>query len=177
MPTEQNKIAGLEAAGLVKRTVTPALIFSLIWFVMVGGDSASWIIGGPMVLIAVVLSLILADNKAWNISFRGGLLFAPYFLFQSTASGFDVLRRTFSLKLKINPGLISYKTSLPEGTPRVLLVNTISLMPGTLSADLRDELIVVHTLDVNLPVWAGIQRLETRIALLFSLDSTERLQP
>ncbi|MFP3982103.1 MAG: Na+/H+ antiporter subunit E [Desulfurivibrionaceae bacterium] len=150
------------------------LSFALVWLVLVGDDPGSWILGGPAVLLAVIVSQALGRGRSGSVSLLGALYFVPYFLVQSTVSGLDVLRRTFALKPNINPGLISYKTSLPEEGPRVFLANTISLMPGTLSVDLRGELIDVHTLDVDKPVHSGIRKLEVRIAHLFSLDSAGR---
>lgn len=158
----------------IRGVVTSALFFSLIWLILVSADSASWIIGGPAVLLAVAVSLALGGGRSRPVCLRGLLRFVPYFAGQSLVSGLDVLRRTFALEPRINPGMISYTTYLPAGRPRVFLANSISLMPGTLSADQRGELIVIHTLDVELPVQAGIQKLETMVALLFSLTPAGR---
>lgn len=156
------------------KLIASALFFALVWLVLVGDDPGSWILGGPAVLLAVIVSRALGRGGTGSVSLLGALYFGPYFLVQSTVSGLDVLRRTFALKPNINPGLISYKTSLPEEGSRVFLANTISLMPGTLSVDLRGEIIDVHALDMDLPVQEGIRKLEVRISRLFSLDSAGR---
>lgn len=150
------------------------LVFCVTWFLLTGTDLESWILGIPAVLIAVFLSLKLAPSSYWPLSLTGALRYIPYFLHQSVLGGFDVMRRALSPHLPINPGLVIYETFLPTGAPRILFVNTISLLPGTLSADLQGNIVTVHTIDQDRPVWRGIQNLEWRIAALFKLPSTKR---
>jgi multicomponent Na+:H+ antiporter subunit E len=50
---------------------------------------------------------------------------------------------------------------------RVFFVDGISLLPGTLSADLRDGVLLVHALDTKDAVSASLRRLEERVADLF----------
>ena len=143
------------------------LLYAAVWFVLTGSDYGSWILGVPVVILATALNLSLANSSGCSFSFLGVLRFVVFFLRQSFLSGFDVMRRAFSPRLKINPGLIPYTTFLPEGTARILFINTISLLPGTLSADLRDNVITVHTIDKDLPVWGNLQNLEAIIAVIF----------
>ncbi len=161
------------AAG-IGNILTSLIFFSVVWFILTGEDQHSWFLGVPAILLAVLVSRALGGGKSRSVDLLGFMRFAPYFLGQSLMSGIDVLRRTFAPKPRINPGIIHYTTFLPQGKGRILLANTISLMPGTLSADLQEDLIIVHTLDVDLPVEDGIQQLEARIALFFSLSPSER---
>jgi multicomponent Na+:H+ antiporter subunit E len=144
-----------------------AVFYSLVWLALTGGDPLSWIVGAPAVLLAVTVSLFLSPGCMRTVSFGHALLFLPYFIVQSILSGLDVLRRTFSPKLRINPGLFIYRTSLPEESSRVLLANIISLLPGTISTDLQDEEIIIHVLDTGLPARENIRQLEIRIARIF----------
>jgi len=48
------------------------------------------------------------------------------------------------------------------------LLSTISLLPGTLSAGIEGDLIDVHAIDVNDDPMADLQRLEQRVAGLFT---------
>ncbi len=142
------------------------LLFSLVWTTLTGFDGASWIIGFPAVSLAVWVSLALSPASGCSLSLAGIFSFIPFFLRQSALSGIDVMRRTLSPPLLINPGLVSYTTYLPEGLARIFFVNTISLLPGTLSADLTGNKVTIHTIDRELPIWANIQNLELRIAIL-----------
>jgi len=143
------------------------LLFSAVWLVLTGSEAESWIIGFPAIVCAVFLSLKLSPSSHISLSFVGICSFIPFFLRQSSLSGIDVMRRALSRRLAVNPGLVSYTTFLPEGAPRIFFVNTISLLPGTLSADLQGNTVTVHTIDKNIPIWANMQNLELRIAILW----------
>ena len=52
--------------------------------------------------------------------------------------GVYVAWRAFDPRMPITPELIEYPLRLPPGLPRVILVNMVSLLPGTLSAELGD---------------------------------------
>jgi len=59
--------------------------------------------------------------------------------------------------------------TLPDGQPRTLLISTISLLPGTLSADLEDDgrHLIVHSLVAGAE--ASVSRLDHWIAWLFDV--------
>ena len=50
------------------------------------------------------------------------------------------------------------------------MANTVTLLPGTLSADLRGQILVVHVLDARGPAAERLALLERRVADLFGLD-------
>jgi multicomponent Na+:H+ antiporter subunit E len=152
------------------------VVFSCLWYVLAGSDNASWIIGVPAVLFATALSLMLAPSSQYRISPAGAFRFIPFFLRQSFHGGMDVMRRALSFHQLLDPGLVSYTTFLPEGTARILFINTISLLPGTLSAELHGNRIIIHTLDRGLPIWANIQGLEYHIAALMRIPSEKKVK-
>ncbi|MEE4314376.1 MAG: Na+/H+ antiporter subunit E [Desulfofustis sp.] len=144
--------------------------FSLLWWLLVGDSIDSWPAGMIIVPLAVLLSLALRPPVAWRISLPAALTFIPFFLQQSIRGGLDVAGRAFSTRLPLDPDLLEHPLHLPRGTARIFLLNTISLLPGTLSADLVDDRLVVHCLDTNGLTAGDLRRLEDRIAALFMLD-------
>ncbi len=160
------------------RQLLPRLaVFSFLWFALAGSDTASWIIGIPAVFFASALSLKLASPSPLRVRFVCALRFIPFFLRQSFYGGVDVMRRALSFQQLLNPGLVSYTTLLPEGSARIFFVNSISLLPGTLSAELHGNLVTVHTLDQGLPVWANLQRLEYQVAALMCISLEKKESP
>jgi multicomponent Na+:H+ antiporter subunit E len=69
--------------------------------------------------------------------------------------------------MRIDPGFVRYPLRLENPSARVFFVNGISLLPGTLSADLRADVIHVHVLDLRSDTLTGLRRLEHRVADLF----------
>ena len=59
-------------------------------------------------------------------------------------ASFDVAYRV--LTMKINPGEIRVRTRLRSELARVLLANSITITPGTLTIDLKDDYLYVHRL-------------------------------
>ena len=52
----------------------------------------------------------------------------------------------------LQPGLLELQVRLPPGGPRILLVNALTLMPGTLGVELARKTLRLHVLDERLPV-------------------------
>jgi multicomponent Na+:H+ antiporter subunit E len=55
----------------------------------------------------------------------------------------------------------------------VLLADVISLLPGTLTVDLRGDLVLLHGLDVGPGLAAEVRDLERRVAALHGLPWPE----
>ncbi|SFF81929.1 Na+/H+ antiporter subunit E [Neptunomonas qingdaonensis] len=151
-----------------------AVAFALIWWMLTTGAVGSWLVGVPMVLIATLVSLVLVPTILWSPS--GVALFVPFFVWRSLYGGVDVAWRAFHPSLPIAPGLIEYPLRLSPGLPRVFMVNTVSLLPGTLSAELRADCLKVHVLDTRKNVLSELMVVEQAVARMFatSLKNAER---
>ena len=71
------------------------------------------------------------------------------FLFALIKSNFDVARRVISPSLPINPGIVKFKTKLTTEYGKMVLANSITLTPGTLSIDIIDDTYYIHWIDVQ----------------------------
>lgn len=98
------------------------------------------------------------------------LRFLPYFIGQSVRGGMDVALRALRGRRAVAPGFIVYRTGIRSPGVRVFFVNAVSLLPGTFSAELRGERVLVHTLDEGLPVHDRLLDLERRIRAVFGED-------
>ncbi|MFN7210356.1 MAG: Na+/H+ antiporter subunit E, partial [Aggregatilineales bacterium] len=57
---------------------------------------------------------------------------------------------------------------------QVIVANSASLMPGTLSVNLAENVLTVHALDVNAPIREELGILEERVAGIFGIRLEER---
>lgn len=142
-------------------------VFGLLWWVLTGGEIGSWMIGAPTVLLATLASAALIPVAPWSVS--GLLRFIPFFIWHSLKGGVDVAWRSLHPRLPIAPDLVEYSLHLPPGLPRVFMANTLSLLPGTLSAELDDARLCVHVLDGRGSFPLVLEALEKRVADLFGL--------
>jgi multicomponent Na+:H+ antiporter subunit E len=144
-----------------------AIGFALVWMILVGPDIASWIIGVPFVIAATLASLKLSEPRHQTLSLASLAGFVPYFLRESLRGGLDVAARVMLPRLRVHPGNQTYRVGLQSPQARLVFIDTISLLPGTLSADLRGDLATVHALDIGTDLVEELAALERRVAALF----------
>jgi multicomponent Na+:H+ antiporter subunit E len=152
---------------LLRSCLRRGVFLALLWWVLSGGEPHSWLIGAPAVVLGVALGWSLTGASQWDLRLSGLLRFAGYFIRQSFLGGLDVAFRALHPKLPLKPELVQYRLSLPEEAHRVLLANTASLLPGSLSAQLEGSMLTLHVLDVS--VLDDLPALERRVAQLFAV--------
>jgi multicomponent Na+:H+ antiporter subunit E len=98
----------------------------------------------------------------------GFLRFAPWFLLHSFLGGLDVALRAFRGPSSLHPGLVTYESVIREPVVRVIFANTVSLMPGTLTARLEGSTLEVHVLDGGADVASKLAEVEAAVQRAFS---------
>ncbi|XKH60036.1 Na+/H+ antiporter subunit E [Halomonas sediminis] len=141
-----------------------------VWWVLTLGDASGLGVGVVVAVLVAGLSLRLFPPSGYRLRPLGLLLFSGYFLSRSVVAGLDVARRVLSPALPVNPGEISLILGLPKGSPRWLLANTLSLMPGTLSVLLEGNRLTLHCLDTTVPVEQDVRETEKQVARVFGLQ-------
>lgn len=160
-------------ARLSSALVTGAAL-AVLWSLLNPGDHASWVIGAPAVLAGVTVALLIPAGPRHVPSLSGALRFAVYFARATVIGSVDVARRALRPRMALSPGFFAYATRLPPGATMILFTNVLTLLPGTLAADLRDGWVVVHCIDVTQDIGADLTELEERIGDLFRLDLAAR---
>ena len=59
----------------------------------------------------------------------------------------DMARRVLTPALPLRPAMVQIRTSLRSDLGRLVLANSITLTPGTLSVDVDGDALVVHWVD------------------------------
>jgi len=144
------------------------VLFVLIWWGLTDGVASSWWIGVPAVILALIASRALVPPSAF-LWFEL-LKFVHFFLWHSLLGGADVARRVFQPKMPIAPDLIEYPLRLPPGLSQVIMSNTVSLLPGTLIAELDRNVLKVHLLNRNKDSFAELEAVEERIARMSGIS-------
>ena len=133
--------------------ITLSFVFALVfWLLLVGSLSQQELIAGLLVAGAVAAmnadrTPILADLRITPLapiaflSYLGALLVA---LLRANA---DLARRVLTPSLPIRPAMVQIRTGLRSDLGRLVLANSITLTPGTLSVDVDDDTLTVHWID------------------------------
>jgi multicomponent Na+:H+ antiporter subunit E len=170
------KAANRESGILYLTLLRRAGLFALLWWILNPADYASWLIGIPCIVAAVTLSVKFAPPHTWRWRPLHVVRFVPIFLWESLRGGIDVSLRVFRPRMALHPAVIHYHMALPGGLPRLLMLNVVSLLPGTLSADLHANRLTLHVLDKNMPLESELHRIEKHIASMIN-TTTEAATP
>lgn len=65
-------------------------------------------------------------------------------------SGWQTIRFIWSPKVDVQPEIVSFHTKLKTDTGKVLLANSITLTPGTITLECDEQTTVVHCLDQSM---------------------------
>lgn len=83
------------------------------------------------------------------VSLFYSIVYVFVFLIALIKSNFDVARRVLTPSLPINPGIVKFQTKLKSDFAKMMLANSITLTPGTLSVDLIEDTYYIHWIDVK----------------------------
>lgn len=134
---------------------------------LVDGDVTSWPIGAAVVFLAVLVSLLAGKPTSERARLGRLLRFFPYFIGRSVVGAIDVGRRAYDPDIDLDAAFHEYPLRLSTERGRVFFANAVSLLPGTLSAELRSRHLLVHVLDRRQPFTQDLASLEEKVAQLF----------
>lgn len=155
---------------IVLSFVLRAVFLFAVWWVLTLGSRSGIGFGLVVSVVAALVSVPLFPQSGYRLNPVGSLRFVWYFLSRSVLAGFDVARRLLAPVMPLEPGEIRVPMRLPEGAPRWLLANTLSLMPGTLSVRFDGDWLLLHCLDTSLQVEADVQLTEVCVGAVFGIE-------
>lgn len=153
----------------VRAVLWRGALFALLWWVLTDGRPGSWLVGAPSVALATWASLVLLPPVETYVSRIGLLRFLAFFVMESLRGGVQVTAFALSPRMGLKPAFHEVALRLPQGMGRVLLANTLSLLPGTLSVELEGDRLCLHVLDDTAPTETEVRTAEARIAHMLGL--------
>lgn len=141
------------------------------WLILNGRFTLEILLTGMVVcaLLWIFLWKFLgySPTKEWRYLRRTGWL-AGYFFFmlrEIFLSSIKVIRLIWSPKLEPEQRIVRFPCRLKTTAGKVLLANSITLTPGTVTADIEGDLFTVHCLDVSMANGLKNSEMEQRIRL------------
>jgi len=124
------------------------------WLLLTGFNFNDQLIPGIAIslIIAVLFSKASFVITRKNISPKVILYIFIYpfvFFGELLKANFDVAFRVVQPVIPINPGIVKVKTNLKSSLGRLILANSITLTPGTLTVDTEGEYLYIHWIDVS----------------------------
>ena len=131
-------------------TLSLFLVLFSFWLLLSGYFTLFLVTVGALSAIGVVLlghrmDLIDREGHPIHLSWRV-LGYWPWLLKEIVKSAWEVSRIIVSPSLPISPMLVRAKTSQKTAVGVVTYANSITLTPGTISVDVKQDEILVHAL-------------------------------
>lgn len=128
------------------------MLLLALWLALAGSFGWQHLAVGLLVVGAVLLAnhdLLFRPGEFRALSPRRVPQLAVYLLLllrDVVRANLQVARVVLHPRLPCEPCLVIFRTRLRQETTRAVLANSITLTPGTLAADLREDEMVVHAL-------------------------------
>ena len=136
-----------------KRAVLLFVFLMVFWIMLTGWKEQEIVFAiGLSLLITLIFtskSSVFSEIKFTPKSILYMFIYVFVFLSELVKSNFDVAARVASPKLPINPGIVKVKTKLKSKLGRIMLANSITLTPGTLTVETKGEYYYIHWIDVS----------------------------
>lgn len=138
----------------IKNILVAFFLLLVTWFLLNGKyDLVTFGIG---ILISLFISIVFCSKceifSDMNFSPKGIMYFIAYifvFLGELIKSNFDVAKRVISPSLPIKPGIVEVETKLKSKLGRMILANSITLTPGTLTVKVENDTFFIHSINVE----------------------------
>lgn len=138
------------------------LLFFIVWIIFNGAITTEIVIFGLVIAAAMYLFVC----KFMDYSIRKDISYIKKFfmllqyvcvlVWEIVKANFAVIKLITSSKYELEPAMVLFKVDLETKMARVILANSITLTPGTITVLLEGDEYIVHCLDKELA--EGIDR-------------------
>ena len=134
----------------MNRTLKTGLTLVAVWLLWSGHAEPLLLGFGLLSVLAVLAITRRMDRFSGSEGDRSPgfrlLLYLPWLIGQIFKANLDVARIILNPQLPISPRLIRVPASQKTAAGQVIYANSITLTPGTISLDVRNNQILVHAL-------------------------------
>lgn len=130
----------------------PVILFAtlmLFWLMLVNSLAPDTLLIGA--LVSLIIALLYRDGLSFFTEFRwtpeaivAGVAYYAYFFRQLVRSNLRLAAIVVDPALPIEPGILKVRTGLESRMGRLMLANSITLTPGTLTVEVDGEWLYVH---------------------------------
>jgi multicomponent Na+:H+ antiporter subunit E len=149
-PVEKIIHAGGITVNNLKHAFNLTLFLFATWLLLSGHYTPLLLVLGAVSTLLVVLLAIrvdLIDRENQPVLLKPSVLFYWFWLaWEIIKSNLDVTRRILSPGLPISPRILTVRAGQKTELGRVTYANSITLIPGTVTMDVDEDIFTVHAL-------------------------------
>lgn len=147
-----------------------SFFYAALWWTVTENSAKAWPVGAIFTGLAVLASMRMQAVQLRDFSLVGALIFSLYFAFHSVKGGMQVALIAIRPQMNLDPDILEIPLRLHDEHARIVLATAMTLMPGTLSADLRGSTLLLHVLDRAMPAEREVRRAESHIARMLRAE-------
>ncbi len=139
-----------------KVRVSINLFISLLVIWLMLNSTLAWQVWALGVVLALIMTVLLKDAALAYAGIKiNGRTFIYYFAYlglflkELVKANLHVARLVLMPKPDLKPAIIQVKTELKTAVGRLALANSITLTPGTLVVDIKEDSLFIHCIDVS----------------------------
>lgn len=132
------------------------LLFFVVWLIFNGAITTEIVLFG-IVISALMFAFICkfmdySIKKEIKLYMRSGyfLVYIMVLIKEIIKANVAVMKLIVSGREVVEPVMVTFKTTLHSKLARVILANSITLTPGTITVSLDNDELIVHCLDKSL---------------------------
>lgn len=133
-----------------KRIVGATLLLGTIWYLWSGHTEPFVLTLGAISLAITIFFAVrmkVIDSEGYPFEIAAGLVrYVPWLVWQIIVSNLVVAKLILHPKLPIRPAMVRVPANQRTVLGRVVHANSITITPGTISLDVTEDSILVHTL-------------------------------
>jgi len=153
---------------MLGKLIYKTLFFYVLWLLLSQSFNAFHMTLG--FIVSFMVALLNTDrgiSQPQNLRWPRMLAYMPWLLWRVLQSGLHLSYLILHPRLPIDPKLIRYETTLKDEAGIVLLGNSITLTPGTITADVNSNELVIHAMDDASADDVTSLRMEQKVAGIF----------
>lgn len=139
---------------MIKSRLVLFLSLFVLWLGLTYPPDTQQLLAGA--LVALILAILVGESALpygdVRLSPKAMLYWIAYvavFLKELIKANLDVAFRVIDPKLPIKPGIVKVETRLQSPLGRLLLANSITLTPGTITVESRGSTLFIHWISVE----------------------------
>lgn len=149
-----NKVNSEKKKNILGSLIAGTFILFAIWLILTGSFHIQEISAGLVISFSLALVNSVRNDcsllcKIFNPKrFIALIKYLFIFFFEMIKANIEVAGIVIHPRLPINPGVVRVKTVLKSNFAKMILANSITLTPGTLTVDVQDDVLLIHWIDV-----------------------------
>jgi len=127
------------------------ILLFVLWMVLTSNFQIFNIVVGMAVSFSIALLYTkLFIHKAFEFISPVWFMIYLYVLLKNLIiSNIQISKRILSKDMNLSPAIVAVKTNLESDWKKLLLANSITLTPGTLTLDIKDDMLFIHVIEYN----------------------------